>query len=135
MNLKPIPLSDWGRDHWSTLGYIECRCVDNRGIPDRDHMRCNPARHPGLSGRGGWKPQYSTRLKGHSIEVPLQRAGHDDWDCAYDIEVAGLLIDEGSGINPLWKLTPLGLSICAALRAHKAAGGSFATFNVLAATP
>lgn len=121
-------MSLWGRDHYSTLGYIECRCVDNKGIPDRSHMRCNPARHPGLGG-AHWKPEYATRLKGHTTETPKQHRGHDDWDCAYDIEAAGLIEDIGTGVHPIWKLTDVGLNACAALRAHKAAGGSFSTFN------
>ena len=131
--MKPIPLSSFGRDHWSTFGYIECRCVDNKGIPSLDHMRSNPARHPGLSPRGtgigGWKAEYSTRLKSHTKETPNLAAGHDDWDCAHDLEEAGLVEDLGTGVNPMWKLTPAGLDMAAKLRAHKASGGSFSTFT------
>lgn len=131
--MKPIPLSDFGRDHWSTFGYIECRCVDDKGIPNMTHMRSNPARHPGLSPRGqgfgGWKPEYSTRLKGHTAESPKLVHGHDDWDCADDLEAAGLIEIKGSGINPVWKLTDRGLRIAARLRMHKGDGGSFSTFT------
>ncbi len=126
--MKPIPLSDFGRDHWSTLAYVETCCVDDRGILDKRRMRCNPTSHPAFVHSGGWETRYSTRLKGHSIEQAVLRRGHDDWDCVADFETAGLLTNEGTGINPVYALTRLGSSICAALRAHKAGGGSFSTF-------
>lgn len=44
-----IPIYDWGRDHWSTFGYIEIRIVDFKGIPDNHHMRCDPKLHPLLA--------------------------------------------------------------------------------------
>jgi hypothetical protein len=129
--MKPIPLSDWGRDHYSLLGYIECRCTDDKGVPDREHLRCNPARHPGLVNRAShlWKDGYSTRLKDHSYETPNQRRDHDDWDCADDLAAAGLIEIKGTGINPVWKLTDLGQRISARLRAHKMDGGTFSTFH------
>jgi hypothetical protein len=66
---RHVPIEEWGKDHWSLLGYIECRCVDHQGVPDHSHMRTNAGRHPGLVGaecRGlpPWEPSYGTRLKG-----------------------------------------------------------------------
>lgn len=130
--MKPIPLSDFGRDHWNLLAYVESRCVDDKGLPDLRHMRSNPVSHPGLSPRGqgfgGWKPEYATRLKGHTKESPVLRRGHDDWDCADDLAHAGLIEIEGTGINPVWSMTKLGSSVAAALRQHKAGGGLYSTF-------
>lgn len=55
----------WGRDHWSTLAYIETRIVDHSGVPSREHMRCDPKRHPLLAhdGSRGGSPS-PTRLTG-----------------------------------------------------------------------
>lgn len=126
---RPIPMSDWGKDHWSLLAYVECRCVDDGGIPGSLHLRCNPARHPQFTHSGGWKSRYSTRLKDHTEASPRMRQGHDDWNCADDLAHAGLVENCGSGINPLWKLTKSGLAFASALRSHKAASGNFGDFN------
>ena len=132
----PISMDRWGRDHWSTLAFIETLCVDYGGRLDnqrRRSLRCNPATHPGhgysADGEVQWRPEYGTRLKGYFENKKLQLPCHDDFDCAEDCEVAGLLINLGTGINPVWKLTPRGLELTAKLRAHKANGGSFASFN------
>lgn len=137
-NMRNIPISEFGRDHWSLLAYIETLCVDHRegfGVPDRDNVRCNVKQHPGLIGPRvamaevtTWKDAYSTRLRGHTKEKPNQMSGHDDWNCAYDLEEAGLIEDHGTGINPRYKMTTTGHALAAALRAHKASGGNFSNF-------
>lgn len=123
-----ITMDKFGKDHWSMLGYAECRIVDNRGIPDRRHMRCNPKRHPQFAhiswDKGDAKERYATRLK-NNVLVPY----HDDWDCVEDLVSEGLLKDLGTGINPYWELTDKGKIVAAALRKHKAEGGMFATFS------
>jgi hypothetical protein len=122
-----IPMSKWGRDHWSTLGYIECMCVDNKGVPGRDQMRCDPDVHPGLAGRGTGTTgkKYPTRLKdGEEVY------GHDDWSCAEDMEREGLLEWNGTGIHPVFKLTEKGQKLAAKLRQYKADGGNFSNFKV-----
>ena len=137
MEEKNIPIEDWGKDHWSLLAYIECRCVDYGGIPSRDHMRINEKKHPGLANRavmGGmeWSSKYGTRLNGFwkngTTDPSRQLPDHDDWDCLYDLEAAGLIKDNGTGIHPLAEMTPKGREIAALLRAHKAEGGQFAGF-------
>jgi hypothetical protein len=67
--------------------------------------------------------EYPTLLKGGE-KLPH----HDDWDCVEDAEREGLLFWVGSGLNPAFVLTEKGLKILAALRAHKARGGNFASF-------
>lgn len=109
-----VPITAWGKDHWSTFGYLECRVVDNKGVLDFRHMR----------GQRGVKCKYPTRL---AFGVELK--DHSDWDCLDDIEEAGLIVNHGSGINPLVQLTEKGLLVAAALRAHKATGGSFGNFT------
>jgi hypothetical protein len=120
----PVPPKFFGKDHWSTFGYIECRVVDNGGLINNQHMRCDPKRHPGLAHIPWRNGDIPTRLQG-GVKLPK----HDDWDCFYDLEAAGLLKDESTGIRPRVILTKLGHSVAARLREHKASGGSFASFT------
>jgi hypothetical protein len=147
-------IDQWGKDHWSTLAYIETCCVDNDGKLVNARMRTSHQRHPLLAHRskfGGGVDghQYPTMLRG---EATLE--GHDDWDCLRDLEEAGLVkikrptdraiwdIDEGrrgpiktaSGfhhkeIQVRVGLTNLGLSVTAELRAYKTKGGNFGSFS------
>lgn len=126
----------WGKDHWSLLAFIEHLCVEYKGCLDdkrRRNMRCNTKRHPAHGcfpmGEVPWQSSYGTRLKGFFENKALQMPEHDDWDCADDFEAAGLLKNNGSGINPVWKLTTKGLEMSARLRAHKANGGNFSSFT------
>jgi len=123
-----VPIEQFGKDHWGTFAYIECLCVDGKGEPDHRRMRTDIDRHPGLT---NWHPmvtpdlskKYPTRLKG-MVELP----DHDDWDCAEDLEAAGLVENIGTGINPKYKMTEKGFTIAALLRKHKASGGWFSNF-------
>ncbi len=126
--MKPIPMSEWGKDHYSTLGYIECRVVDHNGYPDKRHMRCDPSAHLLLTHEGSSHGSPSpTRLAGGKTV-----AGHDDWSCVDDMEAAGLLENIGTGANPRFKLTDAGMMVCNALRNHKASGGSHGDFAYVA---
>ena len=121
-----VTMALWGKDHWSTLGYIETRIVDYKGVPDRDHMRCDGERHPGLAGRAATRPgskKCPTRLKHGKLLYD-----HDDWDCVEDMIAEDLLKWEGTGIHPEFVLTKRGKAVCAALRVHKQDGGNFAQF-------
>ena len=85
-----ISPSNWGKDHWSTLAYIDTICVEKAGAmvaPD-PKMRCNNRRHRHLIPRvwGGWEDKYSSSLRDGSIAV-----GHDDWDCVQDLVEFGFL--------------------------------------------
>ena len=111
---KPVPMHLFGKDHWSTLGYLECHAIDNKGVIDHNHMR----------GMYGNDVGYPTRLAS-GVTLP----NHSDFDCMEDLESAGLLQNKGSGINPLIKMTAKGSLVCAAIRAHKADGGSFGNFT------
>jgi hypothetical protein len=133
-----ITINDFGKDHWSTFAYIETVCVDNRGVPDKERMRCNPKIHPGLCNQANVmfqdQPDYPTRLSGYFLPNGEKDRGrllhdHDDWSCAEDLEAAGLIEWIGSGVNPVFKMTTYGLVVAGRLRAHKASGGHFATFD------
>ena len=72
-----IPFDQWGKDHWSTLLYIEVCVVDNGGKLDPRKMRCNPSIHPEFR-----TPDI------HSVPEP---GVDDDWSCVEDMIVDGLL--------------------------------------------
>ena len=138
---QPIPMSDWGKDHWTTLAYVETCVVDQHGYLDSRRMRSADERYP-------------TRLAGFSRDPQRAVANHSDWDCVQDFIVAGLVMPaEGTtakGRLPFkefearaaklataaaryqqtrFALTEQGIVVCAALRAHKARGGNFAEFR------
>ena len=128
---QPVPVSMWAKDHWSTFAYIETRCVDHKGIPAREHMRCDIELHPGLGHhRMGLPPsgvtteRYPTRLRDGVL-----LHDHDDWSCVDDMEAAGLLKWEGTGIHPIFVLTEKGKTVAGRLRAHKSGGGNFGSFD------
>lgn len=131
-DLRTVPVAEWGKDHWSLLAYLEVRCVDNGGAIVIRHMRCNPRRHPMFAHAGtriGLDPsapyQYPSVLRKGADPV----LEHDDWDCLEDLEAAGLIENRGTGINPRIYMTDAGLTFTAQIRACKAKGGSFATFE------
>ncbi len=123
-----IDMSSFGRDHWSVFAYIATRILDYKGVPDRQHLRCDPKLHPGLVNvtpfgnvlDGGNHP---TRLKDNVV-----LADHDDYSCIDDLEENGLLIIGGTGINPVYQFTTDGYEMWARLYRHKAEGGTFANF-------
>lgn len=139
--MEHVPISKFGKDHWSVFAFLATLAMNNYGTDPRwlERMRCNPERHPGLDAsrlKAGqrWNVQYSTRLKGYKFGIPLAKnqvqIGHDDWDCAYDLEAVGLLKDEGTGINPYFILTDRGIAVHAALLKHKQSGKNFAEFSI-----
>lgn len=92
----PIEPARFGKDHYSTLLYVESRAVDHRGLLDHDRMRCHGLRHPvmlmakrrtiafGTDQADGRR--YPTLLR-DGIEQP----DHDDYDCLDDLLAAGWL--------------------------------------------
>lgn len=133
-----IPLEQWGKDHWSTLAYLETVTVDYRGLVDNRRMRCNPRLHR----RFAHLNQFGQVVD--SSRYPTTKASdvqqHDDWSCLEDLVTAGLVkaywrvrYPERSfgGAQAKVELTELGLKITAELRAHKARGGSFTHFSVV----
>jgi len=118
-----VTIDKFGKDHWSLLAYIEIRCVDHKGVPDRRHFRCDAKLHPGLAHHIS-DTEYPTRLKG---KVELH--DHDDWNCAEDLEAAQFIVYGGTGAHPVFEMTPAGFEMAAKLRMHKANGGMFSNFE------
>jgi hypothetical protein len=154
--IKAVPIADWGKDHWSLLGYLMTRAADFK-VPtpiglsgggvfsvDRKHLRANEKTHPLLvasdpmggcrSAGGPWGPENGTRLRGYwkddnSKDESRKLATHDDWDCIDDLEADGL-IETISLVNGYIRMTKRGASLGSRLMKHKAQGGHFATFDV-----
>ena len=120
-----MEIREFGKDHWSTFAYVETCWVDDKGRLDIRRLRINESKRPIRSNGLGWNPTYATRVKDGSTPDPA----HDDWDCLEDLEKAGLLELIGTMINPAFRLTKRGLKVSAKLRAHKATGGQFSTFE------
>ena len=123
--MATISVDQFGKDHWSTFAYIETRCVDYRGRLDKRHMRCDRDRHPGhdVNSVTIGNTKYPTILRDGML-----RSNHDDWDCADDLEAAGLLNVNGTGQNPIFKLTEKGQAVISELRKHMSRGGSSGSF-------
>ena len=132
-----VPMDQWGKDHWSTLAYLETRAVEGGGVINNRQMRCDARlhrefAHMGLDHSivGGGK--YPTLLK-DSRELE----NHDDWSCLEDMVAGGLIAawyrvkyPNRAFANSIAKikLTELGWWIVGQLRIHKANGGQFAAF-------
>ena len=141
-----VPMARWGRDHWSTLAYLETRIVDHRGRIAHDHMRCHARRHPlmhaakrrvlSVSGDGS---AYPTRLRDGEL------ADHDDYDCLDDMIAVGFVtvtmppaprgtlvtgfVESELMTRATYALTAAGVHICAQLRTHKGRGGNWRDFT------
>lgn len=128
-----VPPELWGRDHWSTLGYIECKLVDDsdyyvqfdpRMRQGRRHFReLSKYARPILVQTGMvMRPEHGSRLSDGTYLT-----WHDDWHCVQDMLDAGLFEGDpeewDSGFQ--LKLSERGHAAAAALRKFKIEGGSF----------
>lgn len=141
--MKNLQISDFGKDHWSLLAYIETLCVDAnnaRGVGeiDKRRVRCNEKTHPMLAVNRNiagvkWKGEYGTRLSGFwresgTTNKKRQIKSHDDWDCLDDFERLGL-VEILSVANGFVRLTDKGIAVAGKVREWKAKGGQFGTFK------
>lgn len=134
-NQKSVPMDRWGKDHWTTLLYLETRAVNYRGKIAPEKMRTS-RRNRHLAGIVHGQAnvmgvdQYPTRL----VPTQAERAkynsvdligGHDDWECMYDMADAGLLTFECAtdrGQRPLQvtvQMTDKGREVCKEARARR----------------
>ena len=139
------PVSKFGKDHWSMLGYIETCCVDGRGgigTLDKRRMKCNEKTHSlhavNSHSVASWKESNGTRLAGYfdfprrsfvdeAISAGFLLPDHDDWDCMNDLEAAGF-VEVISEANGHVRMTKEGSRVSGLLREHKSNGGMFAGF-------
>lgn len=107
---QPVPRERWGKDHWTTLLYLETCAVDRRGRVEHAKMR-TARRNWRLAGKIHGQAnimapdEYPTRL----LPVQGERAtfdavhltgGHDDWECLQDFVDAGLVTIEVEDETP-----------------------------------
>lgn len=133
-----VPITQFGRDHWSTLIYLETVMVECGGFQigfdarmrqGRRNFRVmreecpRPKRSSHTMEAVVMQPEHSTVLADGSIIE-----GHDDWHCVQDMIENGLLSGECEPGETL-HLTNLGKSFVEQLRDHKRNGGTYASFR------
>ncbi len=105
-----------GRDHASTLLYLQTVEANYKGDVrthrNGEHMRYKLRNYP-----VAWEsPDDGTRLWDGSVI-----GDHDDFDCLDDLEAIGLLVNIGTGFQPVVRLTKRGHDACAAMIAERSA--------------
>lgn len=132
-----VPVAKWGRDHWSTLLYLESRCVDYGGKIDNQHMRTNARVHRKLIGKaqlqhGVTAEGCPTRLRNDDT---IDR--HDDWSCIEEMVAHGLVTirEKNTNNKPFGggevrvKLTDLGWRVAHVIRRDRAEGTATAVWT------
>ncbi len=135
---KIVPESNFGRDHLSTLVYVDSVMVDYAGFEigldarmrsHRDNWRWlseRDARHAHGSKRDGAVSQNGTLLRNADIVKH-----HDDWDCLVDTAVAGYFDRETPWqVGDILRLSDRGAAVAHAFRRYRIHGGSYADFAV-----
>lgn len=136
-----IPMELWGKDHWSTLAYIETVMVDSVGFQcgmdarmrsNRRNFRVMYQQCPKpkrMGGRCGIGVAMDAEKHGSRLSDGTTVSNHDDWCCLQDAQEAGFFVD-GNEVEPARFLlfSDKGKQAMAALRIHKAAGGTFGNF-------
>jgi hypothetical protein len=138
-----IPMSHWGRDHWSTLGYAEtvmAECggfqvgADARMKSNRRNFRvmaqeCARPKRPGKPTSAiamVMQPEHATKLNDGQVVD-----NHDDWSCLQDMAAEGLFVQEPTDIQPgvILTLSEKGNAVANALREFKRNKGQYAQFR------
>lgn len=131
-----VPPQHWGRDHLSTLLYLETVCVDHQKFdvaPD-PKMRTSPVTWSKVlwdqpaSGRFSPAQAHAARRDTYIGDTVSRLHGaeyegsHDDWDCCADLHIAGALyLSKPNGVA-YFTLTQHGIALAHALRAKKIQG-------------
>ncbi len=150
--LGPALFELWGKDHWSTLSYVETRAVDYGGRLHNPHLRCIPDIHPAFAHGAGINAETpSMGSYADSRDCPTRLKGnrrlwmHDDWSCIEDLVAHGLvevvnvekrdvMHPDGYGEAEL-VLTDRGKELVRQVREFKADGGNFAEFEASGPVP
>lgn len=157
--IDPVPMEKWGKDHWSTLAYIETRIVDYKGKLEPLHMRPDGNSYPTIlkgNNQNEIDEIQARATAGEPVVVPdpidrTELKGHNDWDCAADMFALGLIDLEGEVPDKLINgrvihrlvhqdkiriaLTEEGQKVAGALRAHKGNGENFHSFVYMSDYP
>lgn len=136
----------FGRDHWTTLAYIESVMADCAGfqLGTDPRMRSNRRNYRVMS-----EVPRPKRAKNPTATVHLMTSedgsrlnngqvvhGHDDWNCVEDFAAVGFFDvgPAGLGAGKTLRFSPLGKAVATRLRQHKQDGGQFEAF-ALASVP
>lgn len=142
-----IEMSQWGKDHWSTLAYVETVMVDCGGFQvgldprmrsNRRHLRVMHQECPRPKRAGGRSSGLAVAMdvnSGSRLRDGSTVRGHDDWMCVQDMAHAGLFTVGAGDVEPrvTLHLSALGKQVASRFREHKAAGGNFVEFDFQAA--
>lgn len=147
-----VPLANFGKDHWSTLAYMETVMVDVGGfqIGADARMRSNRRNfrvmnelcpRPHRVKQTGKLAMVMDREKhGSLLKDGTVATNHDDWCCIQDMAEVGFFranekVVNAEAIEPgvILHLSPAGRTAVELLRAHKAGGGTFANFTLIGA--
>jgi hypothetical protein len=133
----------WGRDHWSTLAYLDTVMTDCAGFEMGSDARMRANRRNARVMAAVPRPKRvrsahasplpgTLAIEGSRLKDGQTVAGHDDWNCIEDMAQAGLFNIGPLGLAPgkVLKLSPLGRAVVARLRQHKQDGGQFAQFDI-----
>jgi hypothetical protein len=124
--MKPVSPELWGKDHFTTLLYIASVCVDNGGEPKAECMRTWPGRP--LRGKVGARQPLRDKGYPTCLRDGSEVSDHDDWDCVDDMVHAGLILWEGTGTQPKFRLTDKGWALVGLLLLHRSEGKRVANF-------
>lgn len=109
-----VSISLFGKDHWSTLAYIETRMVDYSGFMIARDARMRTLAHNhrifshrptdnlqnnktmAMLGKRGDDPDGDNVRLGTFLNDGTRLPGHDDWDCIQDLAAAGLLVGDAT---------------------------------------
>ena len=95
-----ISIERWGKDHWSTFGYLEAVCVDYGGRVDLRRMRTHPGRHPQYV---AYKPMSGEPQDGSGFPTMLEdgqeQPDHDDSGASKRRTCAGLTNTDNASIR------------------------------------
>jgi hypothetical protein len=138
-----IPMSHWGKDHWSTLGYAETVMVECGGFQVGADVRMKAGRRnfrvmaQGCSKpkRSGFKNSAFASVMELSQSTKLNNGqvvtGHDDWSCIQDMAAEGLFQQGPEDVEPgvVLTLSEKGNLIVNALREFKRNKGQYGQFR------
>lgn len=138
-----VPPSLWGKDHWSTLAYVDTVMTDTGGGFEvgadammrscRRHLRVMVEENPSPKRVSRVHPSLCRAMStddGSRLSDGTTARGHDDWHCLGDMAEAGYFREGACDVKPgeVLRLSPLGRRVVNALREHKSEGGVFHTF-------
>lgn len=138
-----IPMSYWGKDHWSTLGYLETVMVECGGfqVGADPRMKSNRRNFRVMSQECAkpkrasnhelvlalpMEPQHATKLNDGQ-----QVARHDDWSCVQDMAAEGFFGQTAYDVEPgtMLQFSEKGNKVANALREFRRNGGQMADFR------